>query len=175
MDGTVPADVARDKQSQLARQLANLEKELETLQRTSVDTESTLSGVIGLLSDVSNTYDALELGLRRTYNQAWFSRIYIDTPERPRAELECEGDRSGFADALEACRLMAVETLPQRETGPEGPVVYDLPRGGDFVPFSNFDILVELRGFEPLTSSMPWKRATNCAIAPCGCGPRAGD
>ncbi len=26
--------------------------------------------------------------------------------------------------------------------------------------------MVELRGFEPLTSSMPWKRATNCAIAP---------
>ena len=25
---------------------------------------------------------------------------------------------------------------------------------------------VELRGFEPLTSSMPWKRATNCANAP---------
>ena len=27
---------------------------------------------------------------------------------------------------------------------------------------------MELRGFEPLTSSMPWKRATNCAIAPSG-------
>ena len=26
--------------------------------------------------------------------------------------------------------------------------------------------LVEHRGFEPLTSSMPWKRATNCANAP---------
>ncbi len=26
--------------------------------------------------------------------------------------------------------------------------------------------IVELRGFEPLTSSMPWRRATNCAIAP---------
>ncbi len=25
---------------------------------------------------------------------------------------------------------------------------------------------VELTGFEPVTSSMPWKRATNCAIAP---------
>ena len=33
---------------------------------------------------------------------------------------------------------------------------------------------VELRGFEPLTSSMPWKRATNCAIAPCRVPP-AGD
>jgi hypothetical protein len=26
--------------------------------------------------------------------------------------------------------------------------------------------MVELRGLEPLTSSMPWKRATNCAKAP---------
>jgi hypothetical protein len=30
---------------------------------------------------------------------------------------------------------------------------------------------VELRGLEPLTSSMPWKRATNCAKAP-RCPPR---
>ena len=26
--------------------------------------------------------------------------------------------------------------------------------------------MVELTGFEPVASSMPWKRATNCAIAP---------
>ena len=33
--------------------------------------------------------------------------------------------------------------------------------------------LVELWGFEPQTSSMPWKRATNCAIAPrTGADPR---
>lgn len=25
---------------------------------------------------------------------------------------------------------------------------------------------VEVRGFEPLTFSMPWRRATNCAIPP---------
>ena len=30
------------------------------------------------------------------------------------------------------------------------------------------DGIVELGGFEPPTSSMPWKRATNCAIAPFG-------
>ncbi len=40
---------------------------------------------------------------------------------------------------------------------------------------------VELTGFEPVASSMPWKRATNCAIAPTrvitlqGCGPRSQD
>ena len=33
--------------------------------------------------------------------------------------------------------------------------------------FSPFGLLiVELAGIEPATSSMPWKRATNCAIAP---------
>ena len=33
---------------------------------------------------------------------------------------------------------------------------------GDTAPYS----FVELWGFEPQTSSMPWRRATNCAIAP---------
>jgi hypothetical protein len=28
--------------------------------------------------------------------------------------------------------------------------------------------LVDLKGFEPLTSSMPWKRAPNCATGPRG-------
>lgn len=37
-------------------------------------------------------------------------------------------------------------------------------------------LLVELRGFEPLTSSMPWKRATSCAKAPrCGRASRPRD
>lgn len=34
------------------------------------------------------------------------------------------------------------------------------------LPIGNL-LLVEHKGFEPLTSSMPWKRATNCANAPC--------
>jgi hypothetical protein len=33
--------------------------------------------------------------------------------------------------------------------------------------------MVELRGFEPLTPSMPWKCATSCATAPIGSHPTA--
>ena len=33
-------------------------------------------------------------------------------------------------------------------------------------PGEESEWFVELGGFEPPTSSMPWKRATNCAIAP---------
>lgn len=46
-------------------------------------------------------------------------------------------------------------TGPSNETGQVAEVPPDL-----------LLLLVELRGFEPLTSSMPWKRATNCAKAP---------
>ncbi len=31
---------------------------------------------------------------------------------------------------------------------------------------SNYGNLVDLDGFEPSTSSMPWKRAPNCATGP---------
>ncbi len=35
----------------------------------------------------------------------------------------------------------------------------------------NFDQMVELRGLEPLTPSMPWRCATSCATAPYLTGP----
>ena len=45
----------------------------------------------------------------------------------------------------------------------------ELPEGDTHIHVGDVScksLVVELRGFEPLTSSMPWKRATNCAIAP---------
>ena len=57
-------------------------------------------------------------------------------------------------------------------TNPSNSLFYLVKLGTEgFCSHSRFCIkmsvlVVELRGFEPLTSSMPWKRATNCAIAP---------
>lgn len=49
------------------------------------------------------------------------------------------------------------------EAGDSGATVMDASASGDGLTVNR---VVELRGFEPLTSSMPWRRATNCAIAP---------
>ncbi len=38
--------------------------------------------------------------------------------------------------------------------------------GGLAVRAKLLEILVDLEGFEPSTSSMPWKRAPNCATGP---------
>src|SRR4029079_5116850 len=44
------------------------------------------------------------------------------------------------------------------------------PSARDWIPLLICKNLVELRGFEPLTPSMPWRRATSCATAPRGLG-----
>ncbi|MDT0203768.1 hypothetical protein [Nocardioides sp. AE5] len=117
-----PADIAREKQAALARQLANLESEPKTLEAAGVDTETTLERVIDLISHPTHAYSGLEPGLHRTYNQAWFSKIYIETvPDEPASPMQAIPERSDLADALEASRPVITAEL-ENET-PEGPAV----------------------------------------------------
>ncbi|WP_196189367.1 recombinase family protein [Conexibacter sp. W3-3-2] len=114
MEGTIPADIAREKQAQLARQLATLEAEMASILRAGIDTEATLDAILNLIYEPAYAYLGLEPGQRRTYNQAWWSRIYIDTIELLPAEVVCETTRTTIADALEASRQIAVEALEAR-------------------------------------------------------------
>jgi hypothetical protein len=61
-----------------------------------------------------------------------------------------------------AAKLVGGERFSQ--ISPTGPLTKT--GQGAKVPPDLRCVSVELRGFEPLTSSMPWKRATNCAKAP---------
>ena len=87
--------------------------------------------------------------------QAFFTKVYIDEGGELRAEhnqpFEMLLDPQVNANAL----AWAADTNKARTS-----TNIDIGKGSSLVRG------VELRGFEPLTSSMPWKRATNCAIAP---------
>src|SRR6266581_4534092 len=50
------------------------------------------------------------------------------------------------------------------------PQVGQQPSARDWIPLLICKNFVELRGFEPLTPSMPWRCATSCATAPRGLG-----
>ena len=60
----------------------------------------------------------------------------------------------GDADEYDACRST-------RSAPPTAGRIYESGRS-----FPTGHLSVELRGFEPLTLSMPWRCATSCAIAP---------
>ena len=79
-------------------------------------------------------------------------RIYERTYQRKRPPAAFSG--VAFHEGVAAYELASTDLLA-------------LALGG---PGSNKDSMVELRGFEPLTPSMPWRCATSCATAPRGLG-----
>jgi site-specific DNA recombinase len=108
-----------------------------------------------LLSDPRRLYESLADEDRQTLNSICFTRLHVDTDADQQPRIS-----QGAATASIA-PLMAFRDRERRNgTCPEADAV--LPMGQS----SSKNPLVELRGFEPLTFSMPWKRATNCAKAP---------
>ena len=160
MEGTVPADIAREKQTQLTKQMTSLEAELAALEAAGVDTQATLDELLALLSDPHQAYQVLSDGLRRTYNQAWFTKIYIEVvSEDPTDELAVVEQRSPIAAALDASRTLTLATMKKKEAGPSGPATFsDLPL--IHVESSTKNPLVEYRRLELLTSSLPAKRSS---------------
>ena len=100
-----------------------------------------------LLTDAHHAYAHSDDASRRLANQAFYTRLEITDDEQLRPCLA-----EPFATIIgEASRGKGAER--EHSTSSD-------------VECSRKTFWVELRGFEPLTSSMPWKRATNCAIAP---------
>lgn len=165
MESIVPADIARAKQVELARQLTSLTTELAALEAAGVDTEATLNQLLDQIADPGKAYRKLEDGMRRTDNQAWFNRIYIDViPDDPNRSLQADTDRTAITQALEACREMVL-AAENNSADPEGSAdVVDI--GNRLTRGSINDPFVELRGLEPLTPTLPVWCATSCAIAP---------
>ena len=114
---------------------------------------------LSILHNGQQQYLAATDNSRRDLNQAVFDKIYLDDDEITNSQ-----HKAVYHYLLDS-NLPAVlenEAKRQQDTVTPDNTKNLRPMAGG----SNVTLLVELRGFEPLTSSMPWKRATNCAIAP---------
>jgi site-specific DNA recombinase len=154
MDGAVPADIAREKQQQLANQLLSAESSLERLSRTEDDHQVTLEAVLALLEHCGRAYRLSDEAGRRDYNQAWFDRLLLDADDDEDRRPTVAGvAHSPVMRALRQAEQVhgltandAREPKSRRGGSPDG--VSDV-RG------SNYELLVELRGLEPLTPTLP--------------------
>ena len=113
-----------------------------------------------LLTDAHHAYARSGDTDRRLANQAFYTRLEITDDEqlRPRlaepfATIIRESTNANSADDGVAHHKESRNDLREQPTSND-------------VNCSRKTLWVEHRGFEPLTSSMPWKRATNCANAP---------
>ncbi len=166
INGSIPDDIGREKQTQLARQLVRAKSDLTQLQVAAEDFEEVLLDALTLLRDCAEAYQAGGVTQRRQWNQTLFRRIGVDDDGVGQVQLD-----PFFA------ALLAQETVRHYTRASFQPYdfsaeaagrgeneeatsweVASSPAGGVFVGVgSNMSPLVELRGFEPLTPCMPCK------------------
>ena len=155
----IPLDLLKSEQDRIRASLDQITTRLDNLTDTYAEARTGLDQLTELLVNLDDLYNKCEPAERRILNGALFTRITIDdeentiyTPEQTTASVLAH-------TSIDAPAHVTAETkLPRHQAGQA----------------SIFSSYVELGGFEPPTSSMPWKRATNCAIAPSnGCRPRA--
>ena len=161
----VPDDIARIKQRELSGQLAAAQTSRAQLQLGDENYTEAIHTATALLGLCGDAYQRGNERLRREYNQVWFKGIYIkDEDGDPQVDRV---ERTEFFEAIQHVEVRdsmadTAEGDPGENEGPDG-------RGHRVITHvrgSRNEPLVELRGLEPLTPSMPWRCATSCATAP---------
>jgi site-specific DNA recombinase len=165
IEGLVPDDIAREKQAELARQLATAEAKRAQLGHTNTEHETVIHKATDLLPHCGQAYQVASDSVRRDYNQAWFKHIFV-------------GEVDGRATVAHVERTDLFQALMTAEIVPDATADFqnwdlNTKRPGSVpsrvishVGGLKVESLVELRGLEPLTPSMPWRCATSCATAP---------
>lgn len=145
MDGSVPRDIARDKQSVLSKQLDQLEGHLAVFDQSSVDMSAAIVAVTSLLSRCGAAYEAASGPIRRDYNQAWFERINLNVDEFEVVHTEADA-----TDFIEALRTSSADENRAVDRGED-----DLGlRMTSVVKGSNVTSMVGAEGFEPPTAGV---------------------
>ena len=152
---TVQEAQLRSEQDRITRGLASVSRELEQL---STDAPA---------------------HIKKIMSQAFFQNVLIN----PESGIETPGTAVNAVEQLNPY-LSHVLAAPARHAGAQGQTCEEPPETGRLSDQGDSDepipaniahvtgfrpvTMVELRGFEPLTFSLRTRRATNCAIAPCG-------
>ena len=140
-------------QDRIRAGLADIDQRLGTHTEQYAGGRAFIHDSLSLLPDAHHMYAHSDDANRSLACQAFYERLEITDDEHLRPRL-----------AEPFATLIGNATRTGASEGP-GNAEWEHSTSSD-VECSRQELLVELGGFEPPTSSMPWKRATNCAIAP---------
>ena len=190
--GSIPLDLLASEMQRLTRALADANAEIAAANASLDDVEHTLNASLRAAAHVSSQYEAAPPAIRKQINQGFFQKIYIGEDETvarvdftepfarllPQPSYQREAgnawvslhtssiDKGGdsitnrstpFEEVCHSTFAATTTTTPGRKPSGRG---------------VNVTYVVELRGLEPLTPSMPWRCATSCATAPCRTAPQ---
>jgi hypothetical protein len=78
MEGTVPGDIAREKQEELQRALETAERQLAGAAQLDHDVQTQVETILTLAFRVPTAYQHAPDGARRDFNQASWEALYLD-------------------------------------------------------------------------------------------------
>jgi site-specific DNA recombinase len=162
----IPLDLLKSEQARITREREQAEREAAQAGADGKDVMATYNQARDLMQRGAAVYVMGGPEVRRLLNRAFIMRIEVDAEEEqgtlasPWREIR---DAAAYVrtndGAIELSQVSGRPKAAGRSSKANPGLIFEV-RGSTMNP------LVELRGFEPLTSSMPWKRATNCAKAP---------
>ena len=151
MEGGVPADIAKEKQGQLAQQLDSCEAALGRVARVQHGAMVTLTGALRLLEHCHEAYVKHSESGRRLMNQACFHGIDVDTDGRG---LRVTVRRDPLFESLRLAASQLPEISSAKKEAP-GTNPDASSSSSERVESSNYSVVVELRRLELLTLTLP--------------------
>ena len=145
MDGSLPSDIAKEKQAALAKKLAHAETELERHLATSGKVRFDIDKVFELAHKSSDTYCRSKPELRRELNLAFFEALEIDLEDY--VNVVVRGRETPLFQGLRNAQIPRMKTPGQNR--PRSPV-------NSFVNGSTVELLVGRAGLEPATPCVSW-------------------
>ena len=170
-DGDLPKDKIREKLIAIRDERAGIRRDIQRLDAELETGRAVFMLALALLDQPQELYRQAGTALRKLMNQTIFTKLKLDGITVTADDLAEPFDAIVPAGRAYDGRSYQRKRPPVTVAFHEGVWADDLTSTDLLVlalggKGSSKPVMVELRGFEPLTPSMPWRCATSCATAP---------
>ena len=156
----IPVDLMGREQERISKAINQIDSQLRAQLTEFELVNQNLKLALDLTEDCGAAYRNAPESIKRMFNQAFFEKVLVVQKEETAGDVWIETKfREPFNTLLGAELRKSVIKIRQI-TAEKLDSAYNCA-----ISFNN-TLLVELRGFEPLTPCMPCKCATSCATAP---------
>jgi site-specific DNA recombinase len=171
--GAIPVDLLGQEQERIGRALGQITSTLSATQTKFETVENNLQQALDLTVDCGVAYKNAPEHIKRMFNQAFFEKVLVVGVVENPGDVRVEAKLRPPFDVLLGSKLKSFEAevreaqMTKKSSGKTAKGVIQKADSAFFWSNSfNKTLLVELRGFEPLTPCMPCRCATSCATAP---------
>ena len=161
--GAIPVDLLGREQDRISRSLCEIDVRVAATLTEFETIEGNLERALDLASDCGAAYEQAPDHIKRMFNQAFFEKIFVVQIDESLAGVEINAKLKEPFDVLlgDELRMASQTAAPVRKSKrPAGKNAYGSTSPLQVQGLSN-TLMVEVRGFEPLTPCMPCKCSTS--------------